>query len=123
MSETTPPKKKSKNYIENEDLKRALAESHANNSQPTNELLAMFKLHIERQMREFTYKNPDDRYDAYSAAMYIVLKKWRECDLNRERPFAWFTRVIYNAIYAYWRRAHKNSSVTISISGIFEENI
>ena len=111
-----------KNYIENEEYREALIESHKLD-RVSDKLLALFQLHIERQMREFKYTDEDDRHDIYSGTLCTALRKWKDCDVTREKPFAWFTRVNYNAIYHYWNKINKKNSVTVSISSIFEEQI
>ena len=114
--------KAKKNYIENDDYRRELIASHQKD-QVTNELLAMFQLQIAKQMSEFTYKNSDDKHDISSGTLCVVLKKWRQCDYEREKPFAWFTRVIYNAMYHYWNKLNDKNKVTISIDCIFQESV
>lgn len=114
--------KAKKNYIENDDLRRELILSHEKD-QVTNELLAMFQLQIEKQMSEFRYKNPDDKHDVASGTLCVVLRKWRSCDYNRDKPFAWFTRVIYNAMYHYWNKINEKNKLTVSFDSIFEESV
>lgn len=111
----------SKDYVTNDSLRLELIKSH-NEGKLTSSALEMLILMVDRIQRQFKYDDTQDKEDCRSSAIEVVLRNWQTCELTRPRPFAYFTRMIYNGLYAGWNTLAK-SRADFSISNIFNESI
>ena len=109
-----------KNYVNNESLRLELILSH-NRDELTSKCVDMFLLMIEKIQSSFKYVNYQDKEDCASHAMFVILDKWRQFNIDRQNAFAWFTRVIYNGIYAGWNELNKKRA-EFSLSNVFIES-
>jgi hypothetical protein len=112
---------KRKNYVDPDSFRLALIESNAK-GQLTPACVKMIQLMITRIQSSFKYVDPQDQEDCYSAAQEVVLTKWQKYDISRDNPFAYFTRMIYNGLYAGWNELDKGR-VEHSLSNVFIEPI
>lgn len=111
----------SKNYINKESFRLELISSNVN-GELSPKCVEMLLLMIDRIQRSFKYINPQDKEDCRSAAIETVLKNWQKYDASRVNAFAYFTRMIYNGLYAGWNEITKKR-VEFSTSNIFTESI
>ena len=109
-----------KPYVNPESFRLELIASNVRGELTTN-CLNMLLLMVDRIQRSFTYVDPQDKEDCASEAITVVLMKWKKYDVTRQNPFAYFTRVIYNGLYAGWNKLNKNRT-PFSYSNIFTES-
>lgn len=118
-----PKKKPRKYYIDPKEFDAEIQKSF-DQDQLTLRVLEMFDLMIKKIQGPFKYEyEPDDRIDVAQGALLVILEKWRGFDRTRKNPFAFYTRVIYNALFASFNELQKTRRDTISLSSIFEEDI
>ena len=114
---------KQKNYyLDKDEFYKEIVISNEKN-ELTAKAISMIQLMIKHIQNPFKYVNPEDRKDIASRAMYIALKEWRKFDISKPNAFAYFTRLIYNAIYDSWNRMNKKNSMTISLNQVFSEQM
>lgn len=113
---------KQNHYVDNDLLRTELVKSNIL-GRLTNLAFDMLMLMITEIHSSFSYVNAADKEDCQSNAIEIVLNNWHKYKIELENPFAYFTRVIYNAIYAGWNTIKQKSKQTISISHIFTDSI
>jgi hypothetical protein len=114
--------KKSKNYYVNpESFRLALIESNVN-GELTPACVAMLMKMVDKIQLSFKYVDPQDKEDCHSAALEVVLTKWKKYDCSRDNPFAYFTRIIYNGLYAGWNQLAKGRAEH-SLSQVFTEDV
>lgn len=110
-----------KHYVDNTSLRLELIKCH-NEDKLTDKALNMLILMVDKIQLSFKYDDPQDKEDCRSSAIEVILTKWKSCDLTQPRPFAYFTRMIYNGLYAGWNALAKHRA-DVSISNIFDESI
>ena len=114
---------KQKNYyLDKEEFYQEIVISNEK-GQLTNKAISMIQLMITHIQRPFKYVNPDDKHDVSSRALYIALKEWKKFNIEKKNAFAYFTRLIYNAMYDSWNRLNKKNSVTVSLNQVFSEQM
>ena len=110
------------NYLKNVDL----VSEHllcVELGRPTEKMIEMWQLLIDRSSTRLRYKRADDRDDCKSQAMEDLLRYWRS--FNPERGtnyFAWATSVCKNGFAKGWKSlGHREDEPTwISISVLQE---
>jgi hypothetical protein len=110
-----------KHYVDNDMLRLELIKSKAN-GQLTNNATNMLLTMIDKIQSTFLYTNKHDKEDCRSYAIEVLLKNWHKYDIVRQNAFAFFTRTIYNGLFAGWNTI-TDQKQTISISMIFKESI
>lgn len=118
----TVKQKNDNHYVDNEMLRVEIIKSKTRRSLTPNatEMLILMVDHIQSS---FTYRNQADKQDCRSSAIEVVLNNWSGCDVLKEKPFAWFTRMIYNGLYAGWNHIRAERKNTISLDAIFRESV
>lgn len=111
----------SKHYINSSSLRLELIASNVKN-ELTPKCLEMLLLMIDNIQSSYTYKDEADKDDCRSAAIEVILKKWKEYDVDKNNPFAFFTRMIYNGLFAGWNEI-KGKGKSISLESVFNESI
>lgn len=109
------------NYINKETFRLEILSCLANEKLSTK-AIEMFQLMIYRQQRSFKYIYEQDKDDVASNAMEVVLKNWHKYDVTRINAFAYFTRMIYNGMYAGWNELDRKRA-DFSLSNIFSESV
>lgn len=110
-----------KHYVDRDQLRLELIASNVKN-QLTPKCIEMFELMVDNIQTKLPYIDPQDKEDCKYHAIEVILKNWKEYDVERPNPFAYFTRVIYNGLYAGWNEI-KSKIKTHSYSRIFQESI
>ena len=109
-----------KQYVNSESFRLALIDSNMK-GELTPQCLGMLLKMVEHIQRSFKYMDQQDKEDVSSHAIEVLLKQWKKYDIERQNPFAYFTRVIYNGLYAGWNEINKKRT-PFSISNIFTES-
>lgn len=109
------------NYIDNKELHLELEKSNEI-GELTPKCVKMFLLMVDRIQMKYRYVDIDDKFDCRSAAIEVVLNKWKTFKLDRDNPFAYFTRMIANGLHAGWNELAKKR-VEFSTSNVFNEDI
>lgn len=109
-----------KNYVDKELLRLELIISNVK-GELTPKALEMLLLMVTKIQSSFKYVDDQDREDCASNAIEVVLKNWSKYDPERFNAFAYFTRMIYNGLFAGWNELTKHRAEH-SISTIFTES-
>lgn len=120
-------KPKSKNYLTNLELQEELEKCHLNDK-VSDKLALMYMKITEGLQTQFKYTDPQDKEDCLYGSLEVFMKNWKCYDMERGRPFPFFTRMAYNAIYATWNKLKlteekKKGYTTVSYDAIFTEEI
>jgi hypothetical protein len=113
-------KKQPKNYVVPELFRLELIASNVK-GELTPKCIEMFQLMITKIQSSFFYVDPQDKEDCASEAMMVLLTKWKHYDCDRQNAFAFFTRTIYNGLFAGWNKLNR-SRTPYSYSNIFTES-
>lgn len=98
--------KTGREYVSNAGLLREI-EISKEKDRLTDNAIQMLLLIIENIQRKRYYKDPEEKKDCASAAMYDILKYWRNFDPSKSKnPFAFFTSMITNGIAKGWDILH-----------------
>lgn len=116
------PQPTKKHYVDNNLFRIELIKSNAQ-KKLTNPAIEMLMLMISNIQTPFHYQNNADKEDCRSSAIEVVLRNWESYDVTRQNAFAYFTRMIYNGLYAGWNYINEKNKKTISFSNIFQESI
>lgn len=114
-------RKRRKKYLEDHELYAELEKSHKQ-GELTDQCAKYFMLMTKNIISQYRYEDPQDREDCYWGAVMVCCQVWHKFDMTRTRPFPYFSRVIYNGIYASWNQLAK-SRADISTDNIFLETI
>lgn len=109
------------NYINKETLRLEIIKSLAD-EKLSLKAVEMFQLMIDKQQKSFSYIYPQDKEDTNSHAMEVVLKNWHKYNPTKFNAFAYYTRMIYNGLYAGWNELTKKRA-DFSLSNIFTESV
>lgn len=109
-----------KTYVDKDSLRLELIVSN-NNGKLTPKAIEMFLLMIEKIQSSFKYVYEQDKEDCASAALEVILNKWQKYDCEKLNAFAYFTRMIYNGLFAGWNLLAKHRT-QFSTSAIFTES-
>lgn len=120
LEKETKSKKKSSNYVNPDSFRLALIESNVK-GELTPACVSMLILMVGKIQSSFKYADPMDKEDCHSAALEVVLTKWQKYDCERDNPFAYFTRMIYNGLFAGWNTLAKHRAEH-SLSNVFIES-
>lgn len=110
-------------YVNNEALKKALAESKQK-GELTREAVDMFILIANGVARVKSYKVSEDREDCVASGLEDLIKYWDRYNPEQsDNAFAFITQVAYNGIQKGWKKIHSAKSIkTISFSSIIQED-
>jgi len=110
-------------YVNNESLKRALAESKTK-GELTRETVDMFMLIANGVARTKSYKVAEDREDCVASGLEDLIKYWdRYNPEESENAFAFISQVAYNGLQKGWKKIHSAKSVkTISFSNVTQDD-
>ena len=111
----------SKYYVNPQTFRLELISSNID-GKLTPKCLDMLLLMIDKIQGPYHYEMSQDREDCRSSAIETVLKNWKKYDIERPNPFAYFTRMIYNGLYAGWNELTRKRA-DVSISAIFSESL
>ena len=121
-SSSAKKEKTTKHYVNNDLLRFELIKSKQHQTL-TKFAVEMLLCMVDNIQSSFVYKNYADKEDCKSSAVEVILRNWDQYDATRHNPFAFFTRMIYNGLFAGWNHLNEKNKQTISISAIFKENI
>lgn len=108
------------NYVDKDSFRLELISSNVND-ELTPKAVDMFILMVDRIQSSFKYDDYQDKEDCRAAALEVCMKNWKKFDVSRPNPFAFFTRTIYNGLYAGWNELVKHRA-DHSYSEIFTES-
>lgn len=113
ISTPVPPKKKSKNYLNNKDMLREWQNSSDRDSM-TDTFANMIMLLTKRYSSKVRFNVCDTfREDMESFALMTVTKVWRSFNPEKsDNPFAYFTQVIKRAFYQYQNMERKQRDIS-----------
>lgn len=99
--------KEKKHYVNNKELRDELIRC-AETGELSESAALMFKEIAERLSTKLFYKDPADREDAISSAIYDCIKYWKSYDPEKsQNAFSYFTSVCSNGFGKFWKRAEK----------------
>ena len=123
LQQNTKKAKSTENHYVNNDLLRLELIKSGKRNELTPFAVEMLLCMVDNIQSSFVYKYYQDKEDCKSSAVEVILRNWYQYDVTRHNAFAFFTRMIYNGIYAGWNHINKNDQQTISFSAIFKETI
>lgn len=111
--EKVPPKKKTKNYLNNKDMLKEWQSSYDSNAM-TNTFANMIMLLTKRYSSKVRFNVCDTfRDDMESFALMTVTKVWRSFNPKKsDNTFAYFTQVIKRAFYQYQNMERKQRDIS-----------